>query len=226
MIVRQFFSSLSYVFHPILMPLLGVYLLFSIETRPQSYYTLDALFYFPDQAKTFLYVIIGVLTFAAPTLSLLIMYWNKMITSLTLEKREERIYPFILVFFYYLLAYIYARYQIPDELKHPALIGFLFGILIVFAVCFIINFVLKISIHAAAIFGIVGMLIGYSQTQLPPNGVENPTNLFIILYIIIIAGIVAGARLYLKAHTLKEIIFGMLIGFSILFITVKYGVYI
>lgn len=226
MILRQFFISLSYVFHPIFMPLLGLYFLFALETKPLSYYTLDALFYFPPQAKNYLYAIIGILTCVAPALSLCIMYWNRIIPSLKLEKREERIYPFILVLFYYFLAYIYVRYQIPDELKHPALIGFLFGVLIVFLVCFVVNFMIKVSLHAAAIFGLCGMLIGYSQTQMPPDYQNGATNLYIIMYIICVAGLVAGARIYLKSHNIREILLGTLIGFSIMFLTVKYGVYV
>lgn len=226
MIVRQFFLSLSYIFHPIFMPLLGLYFLFSLETKPLSLYKLDALCYFPSEAKNFLYVIIGILTIVAPLLSLLIMYYNKMISSLTLEKKEERIYPFVLVSFYYLLAYIYVRTKIPIELQHPALVGFLFGVLLIFVISFVVNFYLKISLHAAAIFGVAGMLLGYSQTQLSGFEAGGPTNLYIILYLLFVAGLVSGARLFLKAHSLTEILLGSAVGFFVMYVVVKYGLYI
>ncbi|NOQ75173.1 MAG: phosphatase PAP2 family protein [Crocinitomix sp.] len=226
MIAKQFFLSLSYIFHPIFMPLLGLYFLFSLETKPLSLYKLDALFYFPSEAKNFLYIIIGILTIVAPLLSLLIMYYNKMISSLTLEKKEERVYPFILVSFYYLLAYIYVRTKIPIELQHPALVGFLFGVLLIFVISFIVNFYIKISLHAAAIFGVAGMLLGYSQTQLSGFAEGGPTNLFIILYFLFIAGLVSGARLFLKAHSLTEILLGSALGFFVMYVVVKYGLYL
>lgn len=226
MILRQFFITLSYVFHPIFITVLGLYFLFSIETRPLSYDRLDALYNFPDEAKLFTYIVFGILTVVAPLLSLLIMYANKMITSLTLEKREERIYPFVLISFYYLLAYIYMRTKVPVEYQHPALVGFLFGVLVLFLTCFIINFYVKVSLHAAAMYGFAGMLMGYSQTQLAINPEAGPTNLFIILYVLILAGIVSAARIYLKAHTLVEVVFGSIIGFMILFMTVKFGIFI
>lgn len=226
MIARQFFLSLSYIFHPIFMPLLGIYFLFSLETRPVSLYKLDALFYFPSEAKIFIYIIIGILTILAPLLSLLIMYYNKMISSLTLENKEERTYPFILVSFYYLLAYIYVRTKIPLELQHPALVGFLFGILLIFIVSVIVNFYLKISLHAAAIFGVAGMLLGYSQTQMPIFVEAGPTNLYIILYFLIVAGLVSGARLFLKAHSLTETLLGSVLGFFVMYVIVKFGLYL
>jgi len=226
MIGRPFFLSLSYIFHPVVMPFLGLYLLFNLETLPVSYNTKDALFYFPDKAKIYIYIIVGILTIAAPLLSLIIMYYNKLISSLHLMDREERVYPFILVSFYYFLAYFFVRFKIPEELRHPALEGFLFGMLLLFVFSFIANFYIKISLHAAAIFGLSGMILGYSQTQLPPMGVESATNIFMIIYLLIVAGLVSGGRLYLKAHKLSEILLGAVLGFGIMFVTVKYGLYI
>jgi len=226
MIARQFFKTLSYLFHPIFMPLLGMYFLFSLETRPLSYYRLDALYYFAPEAKKFLYIVIGILTLVAPLLSLIIMYYNKMISSLSLEKREDRIYPFILVSFYYLLAYFFVRYRVPPDWQHPGMLGALFGMLLVFAISFIANFYIKISIHAAGIFGLAGTLLGYSQTQLPGFAQEGPTNLYVILYVFLVAGLVCGGRLYLKAHKLSEVLLGMLVGFSVMYTSVKFGLFI
>lgn len=226
MIARQFFNTLSYIFHPLFMPLMGLYFLFALETRPLSYFTLDALFFFPTEAKYFLYVIVAILTALAPMLSLFIMYYNKIIGSLTLEKKEDRTYPFLLIGFYYVLAYFYVRYQIPPLLQHPALLGFLFGVVLVFLCCFLLNFKVKISIHAAAVFGVSGMLLGYSQTQLASSPEMGYPNLHVILYLFFVAGLVSGGRIFLKAHSLKEIFLGAVIGFGIMYVTVKYGLYI
>lgn len=227
MIARQFFLSLSFIFHPVFMPLLGLYFLFALETRPASYFIYDALYFFPPEAKNFLYVIIGILTILAPALSLVIMYYNRMISSLSLEKKEERTYPLALVFFYYLLAYIFVRVKIPVGYQHEALMGFLFGVVVIFFLCFLINFYLKISLHAAAIFGVGGMLLGYSQTQLSAiPGDPAPTNIYIILYFLVVAGLVCGARIFVKAHSLIEILLGSALGFSVMYVLVKYGLFL
>jgi hypothetical protein len=201
------------------MPFLGLYILFESPTLPNSYYLYDAIYFFPEKAKLVLFIVLGILTFVAPALSLFIMYWNNIIPSLHLSNKEDRQYPFVLVTFYYILAYVYIRLQLPEELMHPALMSFIFGIIITFIISFIINFYIKISLHAAAIFGLCGMLLAYNQTQIE-------SNLIFLLYLMVIAGIVAAARLYLNAHSLKETILGMIIGFGVLFVSVKFGIYI
>ena len=224
--IGSFFNFLSYLCHPFLMPAFGLYLMFELPTEPVGMRKMDALYYFPIEYKKPLMFVLGVLTFAAPAVSLMIMYWNRIISSLKLENRKERIYPFILVSFYYILAYIYVRVQIPETAMHPALLGFLFGILVVFVTAFIINFYIKVSLHALGIFGICGMLLGYSQTQLPPDGVSGVANLEVIAGLIVLAGLVAAGRVYLKAHGLKEVLLGMALGFGVLFLCVRTGFYI
>jgi len=224
--IESFFKSLSYIFHPLLMPILGLYFMFELETIPNSLYKFDALYYFPFEAKLRLYIVIGVLTFAAPLLSLLIMYWNGMITSLHLEKKEERVYPFFIVSFYYLLAYIFVAYQWPEDWRHPAFMGFLFGMLLIFIITFILNFWIKISIHAVAIFGVLGLLVAYNQSQLTAFEGETIPNFRFIFLFAILAGLVVTARLYLKAHTLKEALLGMIIGFAGIYLCVKYSIYL
>ncbi len=143
-----------------------------------------------------------------------------------MEKREERTYPLIIGCLYYILAYIYIRRQMPADFVHPALFGFLFGIVLVFVISLIVNFFVKISIHAASIFGLCGAIIGYSQTQLPVQLNATPTNLYLIMYLLVLAGTITAGRLYLKAHTLNEILLGSFVGFLVLYVSVKFGVFI
>lgn len=217
--MKYFFTVVSYIFHPFLMPLLGLFVMFESPTLPNSYNIYDALYFYPDQAKHVLYIVLGILTFLAPLFSLLIMYWNKMVNSLELEDRKERIYPFVLVTFYFILAYVYLRMQLPDFLQHPALMSFILGIIFTFIIAFVFNLFMKISMHAAGAFGVCGMLLAYHQSQIE-------SNLAFLLYLICIASLVAGARVYLKAHTLKETLWGMFVGFTVLYTTVKTGIYL
>ncbi|MCH2234783.1 MAG: hypothetical protein MK078_11090 [Crocinitomicaceae bacterium] len=220
-------KGISYITHPLFMPFLGLVLLLELETVPASFYKLDALFYFPDEIKSKLYQICAILLFVAPLFSILIMRFNRMITSLEMEERKERTYPLVITSLYYALIFIFLRGQLEDPLNHPSLLGYLFGMVVVFIVCIFINsFWMKISLHAVGIFALIGTLIGYSQTQLPPfDALGIVPNFNWIIGLIILSGFIGFARLYLKAHTLREYILGCLIGFSIMFFTVKYGVY-
>ncbi len=222
--MQQFFTTLSYFFHPLLMPILGLYILFEAPTLPHTYNLLDALYFYPDQAKQVIYIVMGILTFVAPVLSLVIMKNQGMIKSFKLEEREDRIYPFIITLFYYILAFVYVRYQWPVGLQHPALLGFFFGGISVFIALFAANFFVKVSIHSAGIFALAGSVIGYFQTQ---NLLENHDRmLFFIYFLIFIGGLVGAARVYLKAHTVGETILGMFIGFIVAYVAVRFGVYI
>jgi hypothetical protein len=217
--MKAFFTAITYLFHPFLLPILGIVIMFQMPSTPASFKRIDALYHYDEPIKWQLYVILGVLTFAAPALSMLIMYWNKMISSLHLENKRERIYPFVLVTFYYGLAYFFLRYRMQVELQHEALMAFLFGIILTFIICFILNFYIKVSLHSVAIFGVAATILAYNQSQIQ-------SEMWPVYTLIIAGGFVAASRLYLKAHTLKETVLGMVVGFGVLYVTVANGVYI
>ena len=216
--MKLFFTVISYVFHPFILPMLGLFILFQAPTLPNSLYIYDAVYFFPGPVKQDLFIILGILTFAAPALSMLIMYWNKMITSLELEKKEDRIYPFILVTFYYVLAFLFLRFRLQDELQHPAMMSFLFGIIVTFIVSFMVNLYIKLSLHTAAIFGVAGMVLAYDQSQIE-------SNIFIVLLLLLAGGFVGASRMYLGAHTLKETVIGMVVGFGVVYLSVANSFY-
>ena len=70
-----------------------------------------------------------------------------------------------------------------------------------------------------AFFGLVGAIMGYLQNQLDYN-------LWFLLFLIIVGGLVGSSRLYLKAHNLKEVILGIVFGFGIEYICMKFDLYI
>ena len=211
--MKYLFTGISYIFHPFIIPMLGVFILFQAETLPNSLYIFDSIYFFPDEIKAQLFVILAILTFIAPALSMLIMYWNRLIPSLELADKRDRIYPFIVVTFYYVLAYGFLRYRLQEELQHVALMSFLFGIILTFIVSFIINFYLKLSLHAAAIFGVAAMVLAYDQSQIY-------SQLWIVMVLILAGGLISASRIYLKAHDLKETVVGMFVGFFVMYLTV------
>ncbi|MEO9532450.1 MAG: phosphatase PAP2 family protein [Crocinitomicaceae bacterium] len=217
--MRAFFTGITYLFHPFFLPMLGIIIMFEMPTTPASFKRIDALYHYDAPIKWQLYVILGVLTFAAPALSMLIMYWNKMISSLHLENKRERVYPFVLVTFYYGLAYFFLRYRMQVELQHEALMGFLFGIILTFIISFMLNFYVKVSLHAAGTFGVAATILAYNQSQIE-------SSMWPVYALIIAGGFVAASRLYLKAHNLQETVLGMLVGFGVLYVCVANGVYI
>ncbi len=69
----------------------------------------------------------------------------------------------------------------------------------------------KVSIHSAAIWGIVGIL-------LPLNKVADGLLLIPTIILIVAAGLVMSSRLMLNAHTPREVLVGSLLGFGVGFV--------
>ena len=212
--IKSFFKTLSYVFHPIFLPILGLYFLFELPTTSYGYVD-TSLSNLRGDVKTTLYILFGFLTIAAPGLSILIMKRNKLISSLQIENRQERIYPLGLVILYYVLSYFFLRRMIPEQSVIPFLLPYVFGFTLSLITAFILNFYIKISLHMVAIFGVIGAITGYFQNQMEYN-------LWFLLFLIIVGGLVGSSRLYLKAHSLKEILYGIVFGFGIEYFCMKF----
>ncbi len=76
------------------------------------------------------------------------------------------------------------------------------------AISTLITFFYKISIHSLSMWGAVGIV-------LPLNKIVEGSLLWPTAAIIAIAGLVMSSRLFLNAHTPREILLGAVVGFSI-----------
>lgn len=212
--IKAFFSTLSYIFHPIFMPLVGLFFLFSMPSMTPGIIE-KSLFAIDQDVKIAIYLIFGTLMVLAPGISILIMYWSKVINSITMEDRKERLYVIGIMLMYVVFCYAYLRELISSQPSYTLLLSYTFGTLLVILFCLIINFYTKISLHAAGFFGVIGAVIGYFNTQAN-------FNLSFILILIIVGGLISAGRLYLKAHSNKEILLGMLVGFTCEFLCMKF----
>jgi hypothetical protein len=101
-------------------------------------------------------------------------------------------------------------------------VSFLFGGIIVLFIAFIINNFYKISLHALAIGSMTGGFLALAKTLTP---IININSLIIINCVLLFSmGLVASSRLYLKAHTSKQIYLGLIIGFVIEYYIVLYKI--
>ncbi len=210
--MKHLSQGLSYLFHPLFLPLLGLYIFFQI---PSEFFGVVVA----DSIKNYLYIFSLSLTVVAPLLSILIMYWNKIISSLKMPTREERVYPLGFISIYYIISYYFLHEHIDLLSRITFLMPYMFGYTITLISAFIFSFYIKISLHAMSFFGLVGGLTAYFQ-MLP-----NPPLNFLFLSIIL-GGLICTSRLYLKAHSLKEILYGMIFGFGIEYFCIKFGLYI
>ncbi|MGV6860685.1 MAG: hypothetical protein ACWA41_02885 [Putridiphycobacter sp.] len=210
--IKYFFTTLSYFFHPLFLPILGLYILFEIPV-----YSFGIIV--NPEIKTFLYYMFGLLTVVAPGISILILYWNKAISSLHMPNRNERYLPMILILVYYIILYWFIRYNFPALQVIEFLMPFIFGFILTTVVGLIFNFYFKISLHAIGFFGLIGAVTAYMQDQIFYN-------FPFIIILILVGGVVSSGRIYLKSHQLKEVLFGMIFGFGIEYMCLKFNFFI
>lgn len=187
------------MFQPLLMPSLIVgFLLFVL---PESEIAGG-----PNKPLIFFVVVAN--TFVIPLAILLVMRYNKVIPSLKMEDRKDRVFPFSMISLLYMVT-AYAFY-VKDWMDYK-LIFILFIITICLILLTSISFFWKISAHMLGVGGLLGIILAYSLILSGFN------LLYPVLGAIILTGAVGTARLYLNAHTPAQVWAGFLLGFLVCF---------
>lgn len=169
--------------------------------------------------KQFGYIFIIVLVYAVffPAIATLLMYANRFIKTLSMEDKMERVGPLIVCAICYLWLFLNIRTHNAFPLVFSA---FVLGALISICIAFFLNNFHKISLHAIGISGFlfaVGRIIisegrAYSIFHLPFEYTISVHNIFLLSILLIITGAVISSRLYLKAHTMQDVLGGVLVG--------------
>lgn len=190
-----FAKTISYLFHPLLIPTIGLWLIF----HTQSYIS----FIITPELQRALYVVVFIATFVFPVLSSILLLIMGRVRSLEMESPEERRIPYLLTAIYYSMGY----YMLSTKVSLPVQINLLLlGANISVVLTMLININWKISAHAIGVGGLIGALLGFSN-QLKVNVVNE------LILAILIAGLVGYARLRNNAHTQSQVYSGYLVGF-------------
>jgi len=185
---------ISVIFHPVLMPLYGLIIIFSAPT----------LFDFlPSVQKKIVLLIFSTNNILLPLSLIPYMKWRKMISSWTIDDRSERIIPMAITSFFYLVTvYVVLKFNIPVFIKAFILSTALFSFVLT-----IINFWWKISIHAAGAGAMTSLIFVLSIKM------HTPLTPFLISAILA-SGLILSSRLWLNSHNPKEVWFGYLAGIA------------
>lgn len=183
---------ISAVFHPLLIPLYGIIVIFSAPT----------LFgYLPFAVKRIIITIICVNNVIVP-LSLLPYYkYRGLISSWVIEERRERIIPLLASsFFWSVTVYIILKFHVPVFIK-----SYVIAVAFLSITVTIINFWWKISLHALGAGAIILLIIVISvKMQTPLTG--------LLVSSIISGGIIMSSRLWLNTHSTSEVWAGFMLG--------------
>ena len=190
-------TIISYIFHPLLMPTIGLYLFFNSGTYIET---------MNSDAKNFIYIVIGSCTCILPLLSLPLFIYRRLIKNIEMDNRSERIMPAVFTLVFYFLGY-YMLNKLPMP---TVIIGYITSIVAMASFALLITIWWKISYHMMGIGGIIGALMALS--------IRLDVNLqFFIIACIIVAGLVSAARLRLNAHTPLQVLAGLFLGLSVVF---------
>lgn len=184
-------KSISYIFHPLVMPLLGVMFYFSKSPR-----------YIAPEVISAKIIALFILTILLPIMLYFLLKTLGKVNSIYLNSTKERIYPLLLncgVIFM-------VMQQILTPTQAIELYFFFLGILISNMTCLILAVVkFKASIHMIGVSGLFMFFIALSiHFSININGT--------LALMCLIIGAVATSRLHLKAHTPVELIIGLFIG--------------
>lgn len=190
---------LSYGLHPGSLPTVGT--LYIIYALPQIF-SLESI------VRMMSIVLVG--TYIIPVIVIYIMTLLGIIESVHLINKKDRIYPYTIITLSALLtSRILTSMGAPVEIIYCSL-GCAF-ILVVSAV--LIPF-FKSSAHLAGITGFAGLYLGMNEKY----GSGEFKNMLIIILLCIA---LAWARIYLKRHTLKEVLTGSILGFGSIYLLIS-----
>ncbi|MDO1501873.1 hypothetical protein Q2T40_17195 [Winogradskyella maritima] len=184
-------KSISYIFHPIVMPLLGV-----------IYYFHKTRLFIPQELMYAKLFSVFILTFLLPILMYFLLKTIKKVETIHLSSTKERIIPLLVNAI--IIAMIAIKVFPYDEVLE--LYYFFIGILCSTVACLILALLkVKASIHMLAVCGFFMFAVAVGiHFQININGT--------IALMMLVIGAVATSRLHLKAHTNSELIIGAFLG--------------
>jgi hypothetical protein len=176
------------------------------------FYLLVPELFSPIPLDSIPYVLVAtfVTTFVIPVLSIGALKLTSRIGSVELTKKEERILPFISIAMFYAAA----TYMLVNKLMVFApLSTAMITVSSLIIILFLITIKYKISIHAAAMWGVCGIFTALSMQMFQVSF------LYLLTASFICAGLVSTSRLSLNVHTPGEVWSGAFLGFAFCFLS-------
>ncbi len=190
--MKVLLKSASYLFHPIWMPLAGTLIYFLISPR-----------FFPIQVMEAKLLAIAIMTIFIPITFFFMLKTLGRVSSHFMAEVKERKWPLL---FYAGLIFVILKFVL-DVFDYPELYFFFFGIFISTLIALLfLYFRIRASLHMMGLAGLTVFIILLS--------LHFHLNLiYTISFFLAVTGLTASSRLFLNAHTPRELLLGILLGF-------------
>lgn len=189
--MRTFQQIVSAIIHPLLLPFYGIILLFTYTE-------------FSELPLDYRLYIEGIILFnmgVIPGLGVWLLKKAGHISDYDVSVKSERFFPYLITIISYLTAcYLLFKYQMPWWI-----VKLLLGSVLASFMAFFITFKWKISAHTLASGCLVAsvFLVCYYEAINP---------LLALSILLMLSGLQASSRVYLKAHTLGQVCMGFCLG--------------
>ena len=198
--MKKIAPVISYLFHPLLIPSLGLLLLLNSGTFVSL---LE-----PAAKRAILFVmLLGTLVF--PLMMLPILYYRNLVTSYKDASREERLVPQIIILVLYIITFIYFNKLPLNRVIH----AYVLSAAVLLLLLILLNLRFRICVHTAALGGLAGLIIAMIVTFRTPL-------LLTLMLSFLAGGLMGSARLALGVNHWWEVLSGYLLGFAVVFLTI------
>lgn len=182
----------SVIFHPLNIPTYGLIFIFSVG----SYVSL-----LPFEAKKLITLVIGINTLVLPLVMIPLFYRLGIIKSIHMPNHKERLVPIVFTLIPYAFSFYFLR-----KLPIPSIVPlYMLAATATVVLTLVVTIWWKISIHMVGIGGLTGLVFAFALILQADVIVYLALSFFV-------AGIVAWARLWLKAHNPAQVYTGFLLG--------------
>lgn len=189
---------ISIVFTPFYLSLVGLIALFVF-----SYLSL-----YPWRYKLIVLAMVYFFTILMPTLLIHLYRRQRQWTLFQIGRKERRVVPYIIsILCYFVCCYFMELFHMPHFM-----ISILLAALFIQIICAMVNVWWKISTHTAAIGGVAGGLMAFSDIFM-----FNPT--WWLCLVLILAGLVGTSRMVLRQHSLPQVVAGFGVGWAVALLT-------
>lgn len=197
--MKKLAPIISYLFHPLLIPSLGLLLLLNSGTYLSL---LD-----PEAKRAILLVmVLGTLVF--PLMMLPILYYRNLVSSYNDASREERLIPQVIILVLYIITFVYFNRLPLSRVIH----AYVLSTAVVLFLVILLNLKFHLCIHSAALGGLTGLIIALIFLY------ESPLQGMLILSLLA-GGITGTSRLAMGTHW-GGVLAGYLLGFGVVLLCI------
>ncbi len=193
--IRHTATLLSWLFHPVIMPLAAALILLYSHTYVS---------YLPPAVKSYDLLLVLLNTILIPMMYMFLLLRTGLITSFRLDSRKERIIPLTLY-----PVFTFITFMVMKKIHQPVIVFDLFlGITATALVTLLVTLRWKVSLHLAGMGAVSGFLFTASYRL----GHE----LFLTWWLLtlVVSGFLATARMIHGSHTPAEVYVGFFLGFT------------